>query len=292
MNVLILYFSGTGNTEVIANLLGSEFRNRSEARTIETFRVEDILFNNQKIDTDKYDIIGIGYPIYGFNPPFNIFKLVKTFKRADNKKIFLFSTCAAPIYLNSVASSRLKKDLRKKGYSVTYEKQFYLSSNFVVRYADELIKQLHDAAKRKVKLMVDDIFFGKVNSKKEAVFSLLFQYLSSTLERASWGTVSLDFKVLKKCNLCEKCITQCPQKNIKLKGDKIKFGSSCLACYRCVYSCSQAAITGRLYKFAIIKNGYNIKKILDSDAIAQNNSTKNAKGYYKMFFKYLHEDND
>lgn len=49
------------------------------------------------------------------------------------------------------------------------------------------------------------------------------------------------------------------------------------------------AITGRLYKFAILKEGYNIKPILKNDGIDKNYITKATKGYYKIFYKYLNE---
>ena len=86
-----------------------------------------------------------------------------------------------------------------------------------------------------------------------------------------------------------KCINQCPQNNIKIKNNKIKYGINCLACYRCVYNCPQKAITGRFYKFAVLKDGYNIKLILKNNKIDNNYITKDTKGYYKIFYKYLNE---
>lgn len=286
MTISILYFSGTGNTEIVANLIAKEFNKHG---LIELFRVEDILLNKVEYDIEKYDIVGIGYPIYGFNPPFNIFKLIKALKNVNNKKVFIFSTCAGPLYLNDIASYGLKRKIQGKGYSLIYEKQFYMPANIAVRYKDEVIKQLYDAAVKKVKVMVDDIYSSRVILRDDGIIPLFFRWSYLIFDRISLITVPLDFKVLNKCSSCGKCINQCPQRNIKLNNNKIKFGLNCLACYRCVYNCPQMAITGRLYKLAIFKDGYNIKSILENGKIDGNYITKDTKGYYKVLYKYLNE---
>lgn len=287
MKISILYFSGTGNTEIIAHLIMNEFKKHE---SIEIFKIEDILLKKIQYDIEKFDIIGIGYPIYGFNVPFNILKLVKEFPNTTSKRIFLFSTCAGPLYLNDVASYRLKNKLKRKGYSIIFEKQFYMPSNIAFPYKDEVIKQLYEAAVRKTKVMVSDIRSGIIKVRNR-IFPLFFRWMY-IIEKIAWWTVPIDFKVLKSCNLCKICINKCPQNNIKVKNGKIKFGVNCLACYRCVYNCPKKAITGRLYKFAIIKDGYNIKPILANNEIEENYINRETKGYYKIFYKYLYETKD
>ena len=286
LSISILYFSGTGNTEILTDLLANALK---DDYNVDTFRVEDILKKKIEYNPDKYDIIGIGYPIHGFKPPRVIFKLVDLLESQQSKKVFIYSTCAGPTYLNDIASYTLKKLLTHKGYSLFYERQFYMPSNIAFKYPEEIALQLYNAAVRKTKKMAEDIKLNKVQIRNDKLLPMLLSWMHA-IEDLSFQTVPIDFKVLDTCNLCGKCVNSCPQGNICIKDDKIKFNLDCLACYRCVYSCPNRAITGRLFNFAILKDGYSLKKILDDTSIDGNYIFQEPKGYYKTLKKYLSED--
>ncbi|MDD5529358.1 MAG: EFR1 family ferrodoxin [bacterium] len=291
----IIYFSGTGNTEVVANLLS---QNLSKTYTVDVFKVEDILKQKLKYESGKYDIIGIGYPIYGFNAPLIIYDFVNSLNISAKKKVFLFSTCAASAYINEVASYCLKRELTKKGYYVFYEKQFYIAPNFAIQYKDDFIKQLYNAAILRTKEMAEDIKLNKENARKDNFIPNLFRWIVIS-EKWWWWALGKDFRILKSCNLCQKCIKFCPRDNIYIKNNHIKFKWNCIACYRCVYSCPNKAIAGRLYNFAIFKNGYNIRKIIENDQLKgnylpdkiDNTPLKTFDKYlFQTFSNYLHKD--
>ena len=50
-----------------------------------------------------------------------------------------------------------------------------------------------------------------------------------------------------KCNLCGICKNECPTDNISIEDKSIKFGNSCIVCYRCWHVCPPNAI---LMKFS------------------------------------------
>jgi len=56
--VVIYYFSGTGNTELVANMFKEEFPKHEY--NVNLIKIEDVLKNNILIDINKYDLIGIG----------------------------------------------------------------------------------------------------------------------------------------------------------------------------------------------------------------------------------------
>ena len=60
-NIAILYFSGTGNTAIVANLLKDEL---AAGNAVELFRIDDILLKRKAFNPAGYDLIGIGYPSY------------------------------------------------------------------------------------------------------------------------------------------------------------------------------------------------------------------------------------
>jgi flavodoxin len=76
----IACFSGTGNTEIVAELL-------KEKLSADLFGVEDILNEGKIADIQRYSTIGIG-----FNPPRIISDFVRKMERAEHKRVFLFVT--------------------------------------------------------------------------------------------------------------------------------------------------------------------------------------------------------
>lgn len=285
--ISIVYFSGTGNTEAVTDLIAKELRKENK---VEIFKVEDITKKKSTYDINRYDMIGIGYPIYGFNHPLIIDDFIKKLTSVNKKKAFIYSTCAGPFYLNDIASYGLKKKLTKKGFEIIYEKQFSMPANILTRFKDEVSKQLYNAAVIKAKKMCGDINLNIKKVRNDGFIAGLIRLLYVPFEKISWFTVPLDFKVLKSCNLCRKCINSCPQQNIYLKKERVKYRLNCMACYRCVYNCPEKSITGRIYKIAIFKDGYDIKKIINNENIKGNFITEKTKGYYKLYYKYLNED--
>jgi ferredoxin len=278
--VAIFYFSGTGNTEFISKLI----RDNMIKYKTDLYRVEDILNNDKEVDINSYDIISIGFPSYGFNPPKIVIDFSKKLSQVDHKKVFLFLTCAGPCYLNDVAFFGIKNILRRKGYAIIYEKTICMPANILLKYDDEIVKRIYDAAIKRVELMTKDISNNIMKVRNDRFFPYLFQWLLFFVERIAIQTVPLDFTVEKQCIKCMKCIRICPRKNIIIKG-RIKHGLKCEACYRCVYSCPQKAIKGRLYNIAILKEGYNIEKIFGKSKDVEIKTQ--LKGVYKTMESYF-----
>ena len=283
-NIALIFFSGTGNTKAIAKLLSNELRNEIPVNVI---KVDDLLKQKKSFDITNYDMIGLGYPIHGFDAPQIIYDFVKNLPEVKNKDAFIFFTCAGPLYLNSNSTLLLKRKLRKKGFNVFYERIFYMPANILTPYNDEVCKQLYNAAIPKTKQMANDIINRKKRIRNDPFIVRILLFWLYILEKVSWKPLAKDFKVKKTCNLCMKCVNTCPKENITLKNNKIKFKWNCMGCYRCVYSCPENAITGRLFKLVIIKNGYNIQKIIENDELKGDFITSKTKGYYRIFNKYL-----
>jgi ferredoxin len=239
------------------------------------------------VDLNGYDIIGIGFPSYGFNPPKIVVDSCNNINSVDHKKVFLFLTCAGPCYLNEAAFFGIKRILNRKGYRINYEKTFCMPANILIRYNDDIVKRIYDAAIKKTKIMATDILNNITNVRNDRFVPHLFRWLLFLIEWPSIKTVPLDFAVGKECNKCMKCVRLCPRKNIRLIKEKVKHGLKCEACYRCVYNCPQKAIKGRLYNAAIFKEGYNIKEKVNKCKAIQ--ITKPLRGIYRTMESYFND---
>jgi len=71
--------------------------------------------------------------------------------------------------------------------------------------------------------------------------------------------------------------------------DKITFGYNCVFCMRCIYACPQQAIAPRFGKFCVLKDGYDIRAIINDPNIEGDFVTEETKGFFKHFFKYVRD---
>ena len=286
--ICIYYFSGTGNTEVVAELFKEEFT--KAGRSVDLIKIEDVLNNRKKLEIDKYDLIGIAHPVYGFGVPGIIYKFIKILPE-NNKKVFLFKTAGDFIFINNAASKRAIKKLRKKGFDVFNESLICMPSNWLVGYNDEVSKQLYNTAKFKVKNITGKVIEYKKRSIKANIFLRFFALSVNAIEDNCGARIFGRFLTVKNsCINCGKCIKNCPTGNIYKKGNKIKFKWKCVFCMRCVYACPENAIKSRGLRVFILKNGYNIRKLINNKSIKGEYITKETKGFYKRFYNYVYSE--
>lgn len=285
LSIGIFYFSGTGNTEIITNLLKRELERKSAS--VELLRIEDFTKNKTPVNTEEYDIIGIGYPVHGFNAPRIVFAFLNLLQSAGGKKVFLFKT-AGDFYIQGGATTMLRERLDRKGYEVFNENLIIMPSNILVKYPDELSKQLYNAATPRVKTMADEIVSEKEKLQENSLSLILTTAVVSWFE--SWGAhcFSKHLRVSKACTFCEKCINNCPKGNIYRKGNSIRFGWKCMICMRCFYLCPEQAIKAIGFNYIMFKSGYDIKKIINNPTLKGDFITKETRGYYNRFYKYIY----
>lgn len=286
----IYYFSGTGNTKLVAELLSKELQKK--ALLVDLIDICTIIKNKSLVDPTKYDLIGIAYPVYALNAPRIIYQFLKVLPRNLKKKVFLLRTAGDNVF-NAGHTDSIKTKLKKVDYEVFNEKLIIMPSNVFFNYNPRAVKQLYQAAVRKISNVAVDILEQRVRlSKKVAWWKIIFFTFLRSQQQFGCRFSSLWFKVSKNCNLCGKCVRECPQTNLFVANKKIKTKNNCLACMRCVYGCPQKAFVGRLWgKLLIIKEGYlDLLKIINNPNIKADYINENTRGYFAHYLKYLKED--
>lgn len=283
----LFYFSGTGNTRIIANIIQKQLQ--LKYAVVDIISIEELINQNKEIDIEKYDMIGIGYPIYGFGEPRIIGKFVHTIPKVRNKPVFIFKTAADFISINH-NSSRYRRKLHKKGYNVFYDRIICMGSNFFVKYNDELVKQLYLCAIQKAENICTEVLSCKKRIYKTRLTLRLFTSTVHWCEDNCFARIfGRSLKVSDECSQCGKCISNCPARNIYNKNNKIRFKWNCFLCMRCVYNCPKNAITSRGFNFVILKDGYDLKEIIQNPGIKGEYVTKDTKGFMKHFNSYLND---
>ena len=64
-----------------------------------------------------------------------------------------------------------------------------------------------------------------------------------------------------RCVGCAKCARECPNSNITMENGKPVVGKRCATCLHCIYSCPENALSPRLLKRLVLKEGFDLEKL-------------------------------
>jgi flavodoxin/ferredoxin len=284
-SVMIYYFSGTGNTEIVANMIKEGFTNYQY--NVSVIKIEDVLNKNLKIDLERYDLVGIGCQVIGFGVPNIVHDFINHLPKVLHKKVFIFRTAGGVAPINYNASKPMIRKLSRKGYEVFHERVFSISSNWIDKFDDIIIKQLYEATTKKVAIMCREVVNDERRILKTGIGLKVLMEGVMFITRWVFPLVGKDLRVNKACSHCGLCIRNCPTRNIYENNGKIKFKFSCNSCMRCVYSCPKSAINYRFFTSFPVSGGYNIEKILKQ---LSNESEIKSKKVPQFFNNYIGDD--
>lgn len=241
MKGAILYFSGTGNTEYVSNIIKDEFTKRGIACSL--FEI-----SKDKDFKDNYDFYVIGGPIHAELYP-KIFTdfILENLTVGHKRKCIVFSTegsksASGPAYLG--------KKLIKKGFDIVVEDCFFMPNNYYLVMGKKLNKDQKIELMGRAKIQAAEVVekFLKDEPLKRSAKGRVWMAIpaSKLFLKYSRNFAYKNFSVeSEKCIKCGKCIMNCPVKNIALADGRIVFGDKCISCLRCLNNCPKDAF---LYK--------------------------------------------
>lgn len=249
MKILILYFSGTGNTEFIAQYIEKHLN--SDISEIELFPLE--LFKKDTIS--KYDILIFGFPVYGFDIPVFIQEYLKDIPTTRTKSVFIFCTKA---FSSGISITHAAQIFKKAGYNTLGYADVTLPGSDGLAFLKKDSKMVCKISNRDFsKIEAADIIINRINkvlntsedsdlkqfylninsnifvSFYSAILKKVFMLLEDWLKKKFWANDN--------CIKCKKCEKICPSKNIEVN-KKVSFGNNCYLCMRCLHQCPVEAI--------------------------------------------------
>ena len=256
----IFYFSGTGNTKLVAEMIREEFINNEFE--VDLIRIEDVLKGSEMFDPGKYNLIGIGCQVIGYSTPNLILSFIQKMPKVKEAKVFVFMTAGGVAPINYNASNPLIKKLSHKGYKVFHERMFSIGSNWIVKFEDTIMQQLYLATKKKAVIMSKEVIAGQQRVLKTGLKFRIINGITSPVMSFLIKFMGKDLKVNSSCTNCGLCVRNCPAGNIIEKNRKIKFKWSCSGCLRCVYSCPKNAVNFKYLTFIPVSGGYNVDEVV------------------------------
>lgn len=280
MKVLIVYFSGTGNTKKVAERYKLAFQEGGNEVELRALPAEG------ETDLDEYDLIGFGYPIHAFNAPANVLRFAKSLKKCSaEKRAFIFKTSGEPVRMSDVSSLKLIRILKKRGVLVTNEYQYVMPYNIIFRHSDEMAYRMWETAQKVIPVDCREILSGTPRKAKKMFLGGFFAWV---LRIEHWGgrLLGRHYKVTKDCIHCGKCVKNCPEHNIQMdENGKFKFGKQCLICMRCVFECPKDAFHPSLLNGWKVNGAYSFEPPKEDEPPQKSKHDKYCAKAYQRYFE-------
>ena len=264
MSTEIYYFSGTGNSLVVAR----EIARKTKGTLISVPTV----IRNQSIKTA--DSVGVVFPSYMaqfFGVPLMVESFVKKIEDIGSKYIFAVCTCGAYESVNAVPTlKKLAKLIKSSGGNLSAEYSVRLPMNNLdydhipipINKNSELIIE---KSKKRIAVICGNIASGKKDKYRivksfsnllmTPMYLMLYKQCMTALKKYAkepedsklkyYELIPLTDKSIsvdEKCNGCGICAKVCPARNIKIIENKPVWQHHCEMCFACDEWCPLDAI--------------------------------------------------
>ena len=232
---MILFFSGTGNSEYAAKRIGKEIEDEV-LNLFPKIRCRD--FSEMYSDSPWVIII----PTYAWRIPRIVQEWLEKTNLAGNKNIYFAMTCGGSA---GNAGKYLEKLCSKKKMNYMGCKEIVMPENYIALFSTPTEREAL-AIVQEAESTIDEIALIIKSKKPFSRSTMTFQ------DKINSGIVNLIFYPIfvhsKKfyatdaCISCGKCVNVCPLNNIRLEDRKPVWGKDCTHCMACICRCPSEAI--------------------------------------------------
>lgn len=233
---MIICFSGTGNTRLVADKLASELGESVLALDYDTPKILDLAAEPRVIWM---------FPIHSWGIPKFVRRFIREVSIVASSNLPHFMVCTCGDDAGRVADM-WRKDLRQKGYKPVAAHSVFMPNTYVSLPgfdvdSPELEQQKLEVMPMRVETIthaikcsspIDDVFKGRFSWIKTKVIYPFFM---------RWLTSPQPFRASGACVACSRCEQVCPLGNIKVTG-KPEWGNDCTMCMACYHACPRRAI--------------------------------------------------
>lgn len=240
MHILLVFFSATGNTKKISNVVKERLIELNIKVTI--IDITSSINREKKLYLDNYDAIFFGFPIYSMRAPRICREWLKTL---DGKqcKCSVFFTYGG--FGKDPAHYYMKELLDNQKFTLVSTAEFLASHTFNHSGWKAALNRPNESDFLVVKEYVNKTIdrFLKKDKKQLENFSNP-KYSKDELNQAEKYRYKLISKLPTRgtniCSLCGLCEKLCPVNAMNMK-DGIA-NDNCIACFRCISNCPEKAL--------------------------------------------------
>lgn len=253
---VIHYFSGTGNTYHMINLIGENLK--AHGFSVDVNSIENGFIRSAA----DYELHVFSYPVYAFGTPSIVLRYIKNLKNAEGIKAAVVCTCGGN---EGQSLQHIKSVLKGKGFDVFLTEAMYYPDNWTQMTnpmpEEEQAKKIAKADS-KIKELSDNIAEGKrsfhFTKASTIAWSWLVFLLFSIIGRKVLGKTFVDDSTCTSCGMCQRI---CPVKAVKVRDGRPEWSWSCENCERCMNVCPTKSIQTsnlKLRSYIILELGFII----------------------------------
>lgn len=233
-----IYLSGTGNTKHCVEKLTSMLDDNAQTFPLENQQIAKIL--------EQHDTIILGYPTQFSNAPFMVRDFIKKNSNLwKGKKVFCLNTMGLFSGDGTGCTARL---LKKYGAEILGGLQIKMPDsvcdNKLLKKDIEENRKIVKSADKRLEQVAEQIKQGKYPKEGlsflahiKGLFGQRLWFYRKTIGYAD------KLKISNSCIGCGLCSKECPMQNIKMIENRAVPGKRCTMCYRCISLCPEKAIT-------------------------------------------------
>jgi len=236
MNTTIYYFTGTGNSLKVAQILAKKLDN------CELIPIAKIMYKEKLKSTSVK--VGFIFPLYYAGLPKIVYDFVERLDLDSSNYIFSVITNAGDI--NELPLQQLEKILKTKKKMLSAAFLITMPNNYIIGYdihseerqkeffkkANDQIENIREFVKNKTKNLTPEIFEKDVSRSEK---------INNQFRKKVNGTDKL-FYIDDNCNNCGICEKVCPVNNIILINGRPKWQHKCQQCLACINFCPEKSI--------------------------------------------------
>ena len=238
LDIVLFYFSGTGNSRWVAGQL-------ADALDEVAVRVTEALQAPSAFSLRPDEPLGFVFPVYAWGPPPLVLELVRALRLPTVPAyVYFVCTCGDDTGRTAEVFGKAVRERGwtcKAGFSVTMPNTYVCLPGFDVdapaverRKRDEAVARVGETAARiRERWAGTDCHEGGFPWLKTYVLRPFFhRYLMSPRH----------FHTVEACTGCGGCARVCPLHNIQLKNGRPVWGDRCTMCLACYHHCPQRAV--------------------------------------------------
>ncbi len=232
---MIIYFTGTGNSRYLADILATQLGDSAldASRLIRSGEHPDF-------ESDKpYVFVS---PVYAWRLPRLFEKWLRTCSFAGNKQAYFILNCGSEI---GAAGNYIEKLCKQTKLVFMGTAEVVMPDNYIVMFdasAKEEAEGIIDKAREQMLRIAEQI---ETQAKFDRVKSTLLGHIYSSIVNPCFYTFYIrtsKFYATDACINCGKCTNACMLNNISLKNGKPVWGKDCTHCMACISGCPVEAI--------------------------------------------------
>ncbi|MEN6349875.1 MAG: EFR1 family ferrodoxin [Syntrophomonas sp.] len=230
----IFYYSGTGNSLWTARLLARELGN--------TDIISMVNFNKKPHRIDA-TTIGLVFPVHIWGVPKRVLEFLEYLQDMSLEYIFAVAVNAGSVSNTLV---QLQEALERKGLTLSGGWSIVLPSNYIPWGGPGPInkqEKLFAGARIKIADIAPKIRYRiKMPMEKGPLWKRIVLTWIYNWSFPHVPEMDKNFWVDERCNQCGLCVKLCPNQNITLIDEKLRWSSHCEQCLACIQWCPLEAL--------------------------------------------------